>query len=432
MGVNSHASRSFALRRLGEMFCGIENFRRARVSYSMKKNNSIKVPTGFLFSAVEAAVKKPGRKDLGLIFSECGAAVAGMFTTNRIKAAPVRLDMQRVRRGLGRAVIVNSGNANACTGPKGMRDARDMADSAANTLGVKPTDVFVCSTGVIGTPMPMQRILAAVPGLILGLPEGSIGDVAAAIMTTDTFPKLAAREVTLGGKTVTISGVCKGAGMISPTMATMLCFLMTDARVDHMTLKAALADAVAHSFNRISIDGDMSTNDTALILANGMAGNRAVAAGSRDYRVFSNALSEVADELATMIVKDGEGATKLVTVEVINARNEREALKGARAIADSLLVKTALYGNDANWGRLMAALGYAGILIREERVDISINGVAVAKSGVATGRDREANEALKAKEVRLVADLHLGKGRSMVLTCDLTEDYVKINAEYRT
>jgi glutamate N-acetyltransferase/amino-acid N-acetyltransferase len=344
----------------------------------------------------------------------------------------VLICQRKLKSGTAQAVLVNSGNANACTGPQGMKDAREMATSTANMLGLKPTNVFVCSTGVIGTPMPMQRVLGAIPGLIAGLARGSIGDIAAAIMTTDTFPKVAAREVTLGGKTVTISGVCKGAGMICPTMATMLCFLMTDARIDQETLKAALADAVEHSFNRISIDGDMSTNDTALILANGMAGNRAVAAGSRDHRVFSNALSEVADELATMIVKDGEGATKLVTVEVINARNERDALKGARAIADSLLVKTALYGNDANWGRLMAALGYAGISIREERVDVSINGVAVAKSGMATGRDREANEALKAKEVRLVADLHLGKGRSRVLTCDLTEDYVKINAEYRT
>src|SRR5512139_699290 len=350
----------------------------ARVSYSMEEDNMIKVPKGFLFSAVEAAVKKPGRKDLALIYSEQEAVVAGMFTTNRIKAAPVRLDMQRVRRGTGRAVVVNSGNANACTGIQGMKNAREMATSAADALGVKPTDVFVCSTGVIGTPMPMQRVLAAIPGLLSGLPQGSIEDIAAAIMTTDTFPKLAAREVALGGKAVTISGACKGAGMICPNMATMLCFLMTDACVDHGTLKAALAAAVKHSFNRISIDGDMSTNDTVLIMANGMAGNRPVIAGTRDHRVFSSALSEVAEELATMIVKDGEGATKLVAVEVINARNEREALKGARAIADSLPVKTAIYGNDANWGRLMAALGYAGISIREERVDISINGVAVA------------------------------------------------------
>jgi glutamate N-acetyltransferase/amino-acid N-acetyltransferase len=251
-------------------------------------------------------------------------------------------------------------------------------------------------------------------------------------MTTDTFPKIAARRMTLGGKAVTISGICKGAGMISPTMATMLCFLMTDAAVEGRTLRAALAEAAESTFNRISIDGDMSTNDTILILANGLAGNRSVTTGTRDYKVFSSALSQVADELATMIVKDGEGATKLVTVEVINAKSDREALKGARAIADSLLVKTAVYGNDANWGRLMAALGYAGISISQEKVDISINGVTVARRGMATARDREANEALRAKEVRIVADLHLGKGRSRVLTCDLTEDYVKINAEYRT
>lgn len=393
-------------------------------------------PKGFFFSAAEAAVKKAGRKDLALIYSVCGAVTAGMFTMNNIKAAPVRLDMQRIKSGKGQAVIVNSGNANACTGEQGMKDAIEMTELTAGALGLKPSMVYVCSTGVIGTPMPMERIRPKISDLAGGLGKSTIEDAAYAIMTTDTFPKLSSRKIKINGKMVMISAVCKGAGMISPNMATMLCFIVTDAYIDRKALDIALRDAVNKSFNRITIDGDMSTNDTVLIMANGMAGNNLIRAGVRNqdsgFRKFSEALSDVTYELSKMIVRDGEGATKLVEIQIKNARNSKDAEKGAFAVANSLLVKTAVYGNDANWGRIMAALGYSGIAIREGKTDIFLNGLKIVSKGMGTANDKEAGEKLKSKEIRIVVDLNLGKGTANALTCDLTENYVKINAEYRT
>src|SRR6202142_2698736 len=392
----------------------------------------VTVPRGFLFSAVEAAIKKPGRKDLAMIYSEYESVMAGMFTTNSVKAAPVRLDMKLIGKGTGRAVIVNSGNANACTGAQGMKDAVEMGKLAAKVKGIKADEVYVCSTGVIGTPLPMGRIRPQIDILVDGLGKATMDEVAAAIMTTDTFPKIVAKKKKIGNKMITITGICKGAGMIQPNMATMLSFIVTDAVINKPALDAALRQAVGRSFNRITIDGDMSTNDTVLILANGAANNKAIKMKSKGYEVFEGALTELAYELSELIVRDGEGATKLVEVEVRNAKSERDAEKGAFAIANSLLVKTAIYGNDANWGRLMAALGYSGIALKEEKTDIYLNGLLVARNGMTTGVDKEANDRLKDKRIKIVADLHLGKGNAKVLTCDLTEGYVKINAEYRT
>jgi len=389
-------------------------------------------PKGFLFSAVEAAVKKPGRKDLALIFSEREAVISGMFTKNNIKAAPVKLDMRRIKSGRGQAIIVNSGNANACTGKQGMKDAIEMAAMTAKTLGVKTDKVYICSTGVIGTPMPMERIRSKITELSDNLGRRTIDDVAAAIMTTDTFPKAINKIMKIDGKAITISGVCKGAGMICPNMATMLCFIVTDANIDKSALDKALKNAVQKSFNRITIDGDMSTNDTVLIMANSMAGNALIKKNSKEFNKFADAVSDMTYELSRMVVKDGEGTTKLVEIEVKNAKNERDAEKGAFAIANSLLVKTAIYGNDANWGRIMAALGYSGIAIKEGMTDIFLNGLKIVSKGIGTGRDKEANEKLKNKEIKIVIDLHLRRGAAKILTCDLTEDYVKINAEYRT
>ena len=392
----------------------------------------VTVPRGFLFSTVEAAIKKPGRKDLAMIYSEYESVMAGMFTTNSVKAAPVRLDMKLIGKGTGRAVIVNSGNANACTGAQGMKDAVEMGKLAAKAKGIKADEVYVCSTGVIGTPLPMDRIRPQIDILVDGLGNATMDDVAAAIMTTDTFPKIVAKKKKIGNKMITITGICKGAGMIQPNMATMLSFIVTDAVINKPALDAALRQAVGRSFNRITIDGDMSTNDTVLILANGAANNKAIKMKSKGYEVFEGALTELAYELSELIVRDGEGATKLVEVEVRNAKSEMDAEKGAFAIANSLLVKTAIYGNDANWGRLMAALGYSGIALKEEKTDIYLNGLLVARNGMTTGVDKEANDRLKDKRIKIVADLHLGKGNAKVLTCDLTEGYVKINAEYRT
>lgn len=389
-------------------------------------------PKGFLFSTVEAAIKKPGRKDIALIYSEEEAVIAGMFTTNKIKAAPVRLDMERIRSGKGRAIIANSGNANACTGKKGMKDAIKITDVVAKGLQLNSNQVHICSTGVIGTPLPLDRILKKIPALLTGLGENTIHDAASAIMTTDTFPKIVSKKLRIRDKAVVVSGICKGAGMICPNMATMLCFIMTDLNIGRYGLNTALRSTVGKSFNRITIDGDMSTNDTVLILANGAAGNKEVKMNSSEFRVFESALSDITLELSRLIVKDAEGATKLVEIEVRNAKSQRDADSAAFTIANSPLVKTALYGNDANWGRIMAALGRADIKIKEDSTDIYFGKVRTVKGGLSTGKDREAADLLKGKEIRLTVDLDLGKFSSKVLTCDLTEGYVRINAEYRT
>lgn len=394
--------------------------------------NSVIAPKGFLFSTTEAAIKKPGRKDLALIFSERESIVSGMFTTNNIKAAPVKLDMKLIKSGKGQAIIINSGNANACTGKQGLADALEIAKITAERLGIKTNMVYVCSTGVIGIPLPMDRIRPKIIELVNSLRNETITDIATAIMTTDTFPKIASRVIKINNKAVIISAVCKGAGMICPNMATMLCFILTDANIDKSALDIALKMAVQRSFNRITIDGDMSTNDTVLIMANGLANNPLIKKNSKEFNKFVSVLSEITYELSKMIVKDGEGATKLVEIEVKNAKSDKDAEKGAFAIANSLLVKTAIYGNDANWGRIMAALGYSGIAIKEEKTDIFLNGIKIVNNGVGTGSDKQANERLKSKEIKIVVDLHLGKCVAKVLTCDITEDYVKINAEYRT
>jgi glutamate N-acetyltransferase/amino-acid N-acetyltransferase len=390
------------------------------------------VPKGFLFSAAEAAIKYPNRKDLALIYSEKEANIAGTFTTNRVKAAPVRLDMKRIKSGRGQAVVINSGNANACTGKQGIRDAAETAELVANALKIKPSLVHVCSTGVIGIPMPMERVRLKISELIGNLGKSKIQHVATAIMTTDTFPKIVMKKVKVGNKTGNIAGICKGAGMIWPNMATMLCFLMTDISIEQKTLDKTLKDAVKQSFNRISIDGDRSTNDTVLFMANGVLGNPPVTEKSESYRVFKMAIEEVTINLSKLIVKDGEGATKFVEIEVKGARSETEAEKAAFTVANSNLVKTAIYGNDPNWGRIMAALGYSGIAIKEENIDIYFGKIKIVHKGTGTGKDEKAAEILKGKELKITINLNLGRSFAKVLTCDLTEQYIKENKSYRT
>jgi glutamate N-acetyltransferase/amino-acid N-acetyltransferase len=375
------------------------------------------IPKGFLFSTVEAAIKKPGRKDLALIYSEAEANTAGMFTSNKVKAAPVKLDIKRIRSGRGQAIIVNSGNANACTGKKGMEDAVEMTRLVARRLKMKSSLVYVCSTGVIGTPMPMDRITAKISGLMdmENFGKSAIEDVAAAIMTTDTFPKILRKKVRIGSKVGNIAGICKGAGMICPHMATMLCFIMTDISVNQQTLNRALKDSVKKSFNRITIDGDMSTNDTVLIMANGMIGNEELSERSEAYTAFKKSLDEITYGLSRLIALDGEGATKLVEIELKGAKSEADAEKAAFAVANSNLVKTAIYGNDSNWGRIMAAIGYSGIDMKEEKVDIYFGGVKAVDKGLTTGRDTEAAKVLKGKDIKIVIDLHLGKYAAKVI-----------------
>ena len=404
----------------------------------------MKIPKGFRFGVAEAAIKKPGRLDLALIFSEKDAAIAGVFTTNKIKGAPVKLDIERIKSGKARAIVANSGNANVCNGTRGMRDANEMARIAALGLGVEEETVYIASTGVIGAPLPMERIRPKLSAAAEDTRSGSknakkaknpscFEDVAAAIMTTDTFPKLAAKSFKAGGREIRIAAVAKGSGMIHPNMATMLCFIITDLNISRAALARALKGSVEKSFNRITVDGDTSTSDTVLIMANGLAGNAQLNASSDGYAQFCRALDAVTSELARMVAKDGEGATKLVEVHVKGAKTKKDALRGAFTIADSPLVKTAINGNDANWGRIMAALGRSGINIEEEKIDIYLGKIKIVGKGMSKGKDAEAGKLLReSKEISLVVDLNLGGESEKVLTCDLTEEYIRINAEYRT
>lgn len=398
----------------------------------MPKILNSKGPKGFLFATAEAAIKKPGRKDIALIISEVEANIAGAFTTNTVKAAPVKICLKKIQSGKGRVIVVNSGNANACTGTQGTKDANDIISHISKQLGIKSSLIYPCSTGVIGTPMPMGRILPAIPALKDNAGKSSFEEVAKAIMTTDTFPKIVTKKIKIGNATGAISGICKGAGMIAPNMATMLCFILTDIAVEQKALNKALKSSVSKSFNRITIDGDMSTNDTVLMMANGTLGNKPLTGESELLHTFQKALNEITYELARLVVKDGEGATKLIEVYVKGTRNEPDATRAALSIANSSLVKTAIYGNDANWGRIMAALGYSGIVFREEKTDIFFNNIKVVKGGLANNKDKEATETLKAKTIKITVDLHAGSSSSKVLTCDLTEEYIRINAEYRT
>ena len=389
---------------------------------------------GFSAGSIACGIKKGRKRDLALIVSETPAVVAGVFTRNRVKAAPLLLTMERIRGGRCGAVIINSGNANACTGRRGARDARRMAGEAAKALGIAPELLFVASTGVIGEPLPVERIIKGAPRLAKRVSSSVAGwrEAAEAIMTTDTFPKLVQEEGVIGGAPVRILGVAKGSGMIAPDMATMLAFIVTDAAIEQSELQSVLRSAVKRSFNRITVDGESSTNDMVLLLANGVAGNKRVRAGSSGLRQFSEMVERVCVQLATLIVKDGEGATKLLEIRVKGAKSEGDAVKAAKRIANSLLVKTAFFGEDANWGRIMAALGSAGVEMEPESVNISLGRVPIVRGGRATGREGEAVKVIREREIKLTVDLRVGGGEATVRSTDLSYDYVRINASYRS
>ncbi|MBI4746274.1 MAG: bifunctional glutamate N-acetyltransferase/amino-acid acetyltransferase ArgJ [Deltaproteobacteria bacterium] len=398
------------------------------------KEIEYKVP-GFLVSAIRCGIKKKaGAKDLALIYSEAHASAAAVFTKNAVKAAPVILDMERIKSGKGRAVIVNSGNANACTGDDGLRKAKETARGIAKALKIKEDTVYVSSTGVIGEPLPIERITSSIPELIKGLRADGWMDTEAAIMTTDAFPKMAGVRLEINGKEVTLLGIGKGAGMIHPNMATMLCYIATDCAISSTLLDKALRKAVAISFNSITVDGDTSTNDTVLVLANGAAGNRPLTARSKDMEGFQSALNHVSRELAKMIVRDGEGATKVIEINIKGATSVAAAKKAANAIGRSNLVKTAFFGMDPNWGRIAAAAGYSGVKVALEKMDIYFNDVQVVKKGICAGGDWEARarEEMKGAEVRVTVNLNLGKSEATVWSSDLTYEYVKVNASYRS
>jgi glutamate N-acetyltransferase/amino-acid N-acetyltransferase len=387
---------------------------------------------GFKFAGVASGLKKDGKKDLGLIYSEIPANVAGVFTRNEIKAAPVILDMQRIVSGTCQAVIANSGNANCCTGEKGMQDAISTARWTAKALALSEEQVLVTSTGVIGEPLAAEKIQAAVPDLVNDLDPDRISDFAEAIMTTDTVPKVVSKKGNLDGKPFTVTGVAKGAGMIRPDMATLLCFVMTDAACPSDILYEMLLKSIDHTLNRITIDGDTSTNDTALLIANGLSG--AVINSNAQNRQFQPILDEVLMSLGKQLVKDAEGATKLVEIAVKGAKSDVDAYRIADTIAHSNLLKTALFGEDANWGRILAAAGRAGVPIQPNAIDIYFADVLMVKSGMGCGKkaEAEATQILKQPEYTITIDLKAGRGVASVFTCDFSIDYVKINASYRS
>ena len=376
------------------------------------------------------------KKDMALIVSDRMATSAAAFTTNVVKAAPVIYDMGILKGGKAQAILVNSGNANACTGTRGLEDAGHSAALVAHELGIPEDAVFVSSTGVIGVPLDMERIEGGIKELATSLGDDPI-PAAEAILTTDTKTKLASVEVEIDGKSVTISGMAKGSGMIHPNMATMLCFIITDAEIGHEALQKLLGKGISDSFNMISVDGDTSTNDSVIVLANGASGCGEIEEGSTAYAAFAAAFDQVLGELARQIVKDGEGASRFIEMRVTGALSKADARTLARAVISSSLVKAAFFGADANWGRILCAMGYSGASFNPDLVDldfISAKGkIRVLEGGVPLPFDEdEAKAILLEKEVAVLADCHQGDGEAVAWGCDLTYDYVKINGDYRS
>jgi glutamate N-acetyltransferase / amino-acid N-acetyltransferase len=395
-------------------------------------NGAITAPRGFRAAAVAAGIKKDGL-DLAVLAADWGCAAAAVFTANRAQAAPVVVSREHLRGGRAKAVVVNSGCANAATGEQGLADAREMADLTARELGCRASEVVVASTGVIGVPLPMDKLRAGIPAACAALSAEAGATAARAIMTTDTRPKEALVEFTVEGHPARVGAMAKGAGMIAPNMATMLAFFTTDAALDPKLLQRALSEAVAASLNRITVDGDTSTNDMAVLLASGALPARAIMEEGRTFDAFRAALTEAARRVAEMIVRDGEGATRLAEVRVEGARVESEADRIARTVAESPLVKTALHGGDPNWGRILAAVGRSGVDVDMSRVDIWLGDVWVAQGGRARAYDEEAaHQAFLADPVRIRIALGEGRATGWMWTCDFSKDYVAINAHYRS
>jgi glutamate N-acetyltransferase / amino-acid N-acetyltransferase len=395
------------------------------------------LPEGFRFAATACGLKKTGALDLAVFSSDVLASAAAVFTQNLVVAPPVTLSRHHLRASKGRmrAVVVNAGNANCATGSAGFAAAQRTVAETAKRIGCKPEEVFVCSTGVIGVPLPVDKILRALPMLSRNRRASarSFAEVSLAICTTDTRPKTAAASFKMGGKRIHVVGCAKGAGMIHPNMATTLAFVTTDASIAPALLQKTLRDITARTFNSISIDGDTSTNDTLLVLANGAAGAPAIKSGTAAHRAFSEALEEVCHSLALQIVADGEGAQRVIEIDVRGAKTESAARKIAETIATSPLVKTAFAGGDPNWGRVFAAAGRSGVPFNPDRVDITMAGIPVLRRGQPLNfNERAASNRLLAKHVPIVVHLHAGPAAARYWTCDFTAEYVRINASYRT
>lgn len=397
----------------------------------MDKGSGVTYAKGFTAAGVACGIKKNGNKDLALIKCECVATAAGVFTRNKVKGHSLVLAHKNLRNGRAQAVIINAGNANACLGSRGEQDALRMAQLTARSLGCKPQDVLTGSTGVIGKPLPIERIDTGLQKAVLTREGGT--DAATAIMTTDTVMKQAKASVNISGCEVRIGGMAKGSGMIHPNMATMISVITTDASISAKALKAALKCAADVSYNRISIDGDTSVCDKVLLLASGLAGNTLIEENTKDYNTFLSALQNVCVALSKMLAADGEGATKLLTIDVRHARAPKAAHLIASAIAKSPLCKTAAFGNDANWGRLLTAAGYSGASFDPAKTDIFIGSVQVCEKGGGLAFDEAmALKVLQQKEVTYIIDLNDGNSSDIMWTCDFSLDYVKINADYRT
>ncbi len=401
--------------------------------------DGITAPIGFNAAGIHCGVKRKN-KDLAMLFSDKPCAYAGVFTKNIVKAAPVRWNMELLEQKKAiQGIIINSGNANACTGEKGYQDTKLMAKAYAEHMGTNQENILVASTGVIGQVLPMDKILDGIKSITAdyGTERDYASAAAQGIMTTDTFVKEKSLQIKLGEKTVTISGMAKGSGMIHPNMGTMLSFITTDAAIDQETLQVLLKETIDDTYNMISVDGDTSTNDMVLVLANGMAKNTAILQGTKEYTVFQEAFYQLNQELAKLIVKDGEGATKFIEVTVKNMHDKHEARKMAHAVITSNLVKTAFFGEDANWGRILCALGYSGAEFNPNLVDVDYisdaGAIKLLQEGQPIGFDEEyALEILKEKEIRVVVDCHQGDAQVTGWGCDLSYEYVKINGEYRT
>lgn len=400
----------------------------------------ITVVPGFEAAAAAAQIKYEGRTDMALIYSSVPCVAAGTFTTNVVKAAPVKWDQKIVKQGGAvQAIIVNSGIANACTGEEGMQYCEQTAQTVAEVFGIQKEQVLVSSTGVIGKQLPMEKIQAGIHMLAQAKGNDKLcgAEAAEAILTTDTHKKEAAVQLEIGGKTVTIGAMAKGSGMIHPNMCTMLSFLVTDAVIEKEVLQKVLSEDVEETYNMISVDGDTSTNDTVLFLANGLAQNASICPGTEEYKAFAAAVHTVNEQLAKAIAGDGEGATALLEVEVVGAADKEQAKKISKSVVCSNLTKTAVAGHDANWGRILCAMGYAGVSFVPEQVDLFLESAAgtiqILSDGMALPYSEEkATEILSEEKVKILADLKLGDGKATAWGCDLTHGYIDINADYRS
>lgn len=398
-----------------------------------KLNGGVTAPEGFFATGIACGIKKDGKKDLAIICSEDSAAAAGVFTTNRVKGHSLQLTMEHIKSGYANAIVINSGCANACLGERGYADALEIATITAGLLECEPSDILVGSTGVIGKPLDMDLIRPGLKALVSGMEPDGGHDAQEAIMTTDTIFKEIAVEVGLTDSSIIIGGMAKGSGMIHPNMATMIGVLTTDANISRKLLDKALREIVGKTFNRVSVDGDTSVCDMVVILANGMADNPGIINEDEDYEIFKKGLEEVCTYLCRLIAKDGEGATKLIEVVVENAGSPEDAHKAASTVAKSPLVKTTIFGEDANWGRIITAVGYSGVEFDPNYTDIYIGNILVCKSGCAVDFDENAaKEVLKKDEVKLIININKGVYSDRVWTCDFSLDYVKINSSYRS